>query len=450
MESKNVLDQISFLTLENFVFGNSLFLPKDVPEIFKKSNDINKIMNYNNQNKGIITNSFFTWALENNISYEVINWFIKDFSCQMNKELEWLIDAFFNQYTIYLDESSNCVKFRFKDIDGNTNVNWYNDFVLSGIAFEGKSDPFNIDKLFNDFAIQKNIVDVKLKHIAKYNGEDNNRFINILKSNKVSVLLETLLNSNRVYIHWSTQNLLYFSLVDIVDSVLKIPVMYDYVKNILYNYVLQDASFFLSLLAKYDYPNIKENKISEFCEDFICWIDSLNSQSPEEVFALELLRQGIKTSLKTNDLIFLQDNTDRLLIENFVPIYAMRIAAFPNSIIHFDKCGIVEENIENYINIYCANKVPSYDFIDSKNNKWIQLSDMICGINGALMAYINTNSILDISKDLKCFNETQNKNLLQLLKLRKKSCMKNKYFDNISKNYQQIERIKFLMNYYNI
>ena len=46
---------------------------------------------------------------------------------------------------------------------------------------------------------------------------------------------------------------------------------------------------------------------------------------------------------------------------------------------------------------------------------------MISGINGALMAYINTHSILDIRKDLECFNETQNKNLLQLLKLIKKS-----------------------------
>ena len=26
-----------------------------------------------------------------------------------------------------------------KDIKGNTNVKWYNDFVLSGIAFEGDS-----------------------------------------------------------------------------------------------------------------------------------------------------------------------------------------------------------------------------------------------------------------------------------------------------------------------
>lgn len=75
---------------------------------------------------------------------------------------------------------------------------------------------------------------------------------------------------------------------------------------------------------------------------------------------------------------------------------------------------------------------------------------MISGINGALMAYINTHSILDIRKDLECFNETQNKNLLQLLKLIKKSSMKNKYFDNISKNHQQIERINFLKNYYNI
>ena len=42
--------------------------------------------------------------------------------------------------------------------------------------------------------------------IANYNGEDGERFVDILKSDKVSILLETLLQSNRIYIHWETQS----------------------------------------------------------------------------------------------------------------------------------------------------------------------------------------------------------------------------------------------------
>lgn len=135
----------------------------------------------------------------------------------------------------------------------------------------------------------------------------------------------------------------------IVDSVLELPFIHDEVKNILYKYAVKDQEGLLSLLAQYDYPNIKKDIISSFCEQLICWIESLTPQSIEEDFALELLRQGTKTSRRINHLLFLEDNTDKLLIENFVPIYTMRAATFPNSNIHFDKCGIVESNIQTYI-----------------------------------------------------------------------------------------------------
>ena len=450
MEKRNGLNRLFFLNLDDFFIGNRPLLFKDIPEKLKESDDIDKIINYNNRNKGIITNEFFVWALENNISYETINWYIKDFSEQSDNELEWVIDALFNHYTIYLDESSNCVKFRFKDIEGNTNVKWYNDFVLSGIAFEGSCDPIGLDELFNKFELQRNVTDAKLKHIANYNGEDSNRFIDILKSKKVSILLETLLQSNRIYIHWSTQNLLYYSLVDIVDSVLEMPFIHNEVKNVLYNHVVQDKNFFLSLLARYDYPNIKEDKISDFCGQFICWIESLTARNSEEDFALELLRQGVKASSKTNNLVFLQNNTDKLLIENFISTYAMRIATFPNSDIHFDKCGIVESNIDDYIKIFCNVKIPCYDFIDSRHNRWIQLSDMVSGIVGALMAYVNVNDVPSICEELKHFDKTQKRNLELFMRLIRKSSTKNKYFDNISNNMQQTKLIQFLEDYCNL
>lgn len=447
MEKTKGWDQLWFLTLVKYSFGNAPLFYDDIPERLKKSEDAIKIMYYNNQNKGIITNDFFVWALENNISYDAVRWFIKDFSYQEDKELEWLIDALFNQYTIYSDESNNCVKFRFKDIDGNTNVKWYNDFVLSGIAFEGNTTPIDIDELFDKFKLQKNNNDAKLKHIATFNGEDGNRFADILKSNKVTILLETLLQCDHIYMHWATENLLYFSLVDIVDSVLEVPFILDEVKNVLYNYATKDRNFLLSFLAQYDYPNIKEDKIKDFCEHFICWLDSLEAQNIEDDFSLELLRQGMKSSRRTNNLLFLQDNTDKLLIKNFVPIYAMRVATFPNSNIHFDQCAIVEDNIERYVRTYCSSKIANYDFVKSTSSKWIQLSDMVSGIHGALMAYLNVHDITSISKELSCFSETQKKNLEMFMKLKRQSTRKNKYFDNMSKNLQQIERLQFLMSY---
>ena len=51
---------------------------------------------------------------------------------------------------------------------------------------------------------------------------------------------------------------------------------------------------------------------------------------------------------------------------------------------------------------------------------------------------------------VKYFDETQNRNLVMFMKLRKISSRKNKYFDNMSKNLPQIERIQFLMEYCNL
>lgn len=66
-----------------------------------------------------------------------------------------------------------------------------------------------------------------------------------------------------------------------------------------------------------------------------------------------------------------------------------------------------------------------------------------------LNAY-NLHDIRSIRERLRYFDETQNRNLVMFMKLRKISSRKNKYFDNMSKNLQQIERIQFLMEYCNL
>ena len=428
-----------------FSFANGPLFAQQFPDYIADRTSLLHIAEYNNRHHGIIDNEFLKWALKNGISYEAILWFVKDFSEQTDQELLWLIDAYFCPYTIYCDESSNAIKFRFKDETGKLNVDWRNDFVLAGIAYEGDTPPFDIDKLFASFKLQKTVTDAKLKIISDYNGEDVNRFVDILKSKKVNLLLNALWNSN-TYIHWSTQSLLYFSLVDIVDSVMNIPLMSNGIKNVLYKYVRFDLDYFLEFLARYSYPNIKKKKVEDFCEEFILWIESIEPLSQEDEFCLEFLRQGAKSSKKSGDLLFLTENRDNLLIENFVPIYASRLGEFPSSTIYFDKCGIAEENIDALANVFCNIKKPTYVFLDSTNNRWTQLCDFVSGIIAALLAFVNENDIDKISAVIEAFDETQKHNLKLLTKLIRKSSTKNKYFDHMSCNYEQGERLRYLIS----
>lgn len=431
-------------------FGNRPLYPQDFPDYISDKTGLIQILEYNNRNHGIIDNDFLKWALQNNIAYETVLWFVKDFSEQTDEELLQLIDAYFCPYTIYCDESSNAIKFRFKDETGKLNIDWRNDFVLAGIAYEGDMHPFDIDELFASFKLQKTVKDAKLRNIAKYNGNDVNRFVDILKSKKVNLFLNTLWNSD-TYIHWSTQSLLYFALVDIVDSMMDIPYMLNEIKNVLYKYVRLDLDYFLELLARYNYPNIKSEKVEDFCEDFISWIESTEPSSPQDELCLEFLRQGAKSSRKSRELVFITeskvDNShEDFLIENFVPIYASRLGEFPSSTIHFDKCGIVETNIDGLANVFCDIKKPAYDFLDSNENKWIQLCDFVSGIIAALLAFVNENDIDKINTTIESFDEMQKDNLKLLTGLIRKSATKNKYFDHMSCNYEQGVRVRYLMS----
>ena len=428
-----------------FSYGNRPLFAQDFPDHITDRTSLLQIAEYNNRHHGIIDNDFLKWALQNNIWYEAVLWFVKDFSEQTDQELLWLIDAYFCPYTIYCDESSNAIKFRFKDKTGKLNVDWRNDFVLAGIAYEGDTPPFDIDKLFSSFKLQKTVTDAKLKNIADYNGEGINRFVDILKSKKVNLFLNALWNSN-TYIHWSTQSLLYFALVDIVDSVMDIPSMSNAIKNVLYKYVRLDLDYFLEFLARYNYPNIKPDKVEDFCEEFISWIESIEPSSPQEDICLELLRQGAKQSKRSKNLIFLTENRDNLLIENFVPIYASRLAEFPSSTIHFDKCAMAEENIEGFANVFCHIKKPTYDFLASTENRWIQICDFVSGIIAALLAFVNENNIDKINAAIKAFDETQKRNLKLLTQLIRRSSTKNKYFDHMSCNYEQGRQIQYLIS----
>jgi len=432
-----------------FSFGNAPLFGKDIPT--DKHNDVNflKIADYNNAHHGIIDNDFIEWSLNNKISYEGILWFLKDFSHQSNIELLQLIDALFNHYTLYCDESNNCVKFLFKNESGLLNTDWKNDFVLAGIAFEGTNDPFDIDALFQSLNFQKTINEVKLKNISSYNGTDNNRLSDVLNSTKLNILLKKIAEYP-VFLHWSTQSLLYYAIVDIVDAVFDIPLYLNETKNVLYKYIQKDTYNFLQFLAKYHYPNIYDKDTEDFCNELISWIEAILPETNEDEFCLELLKQCIKSARKNCNLAFLTNHKDDCLIDSFVPLYSIRLLTFPNSIFYFDQCDIVEKNIDFYTHSLSESIIPSYFFIDSKSSKWIQLSDIISGLIGALLTFINNNSLDGIKQIVDMYNTLQRDNLSLLMMLIEKSANHNKYFDHMSCNFHQYNGVNAIRKLLNI
>ena len=423
--------EAAFSISTNFYFINQLDIASISLEQSPNIDEAKKIFEFSDSHKGIIDYSFLDWALKNNISYESVWWFVVEKCANSDPQITSTVNTLFNRYKMFFDETSNCVKFRFKEINGKTNKPWFNDFVVGGIAYLGETFPIDIDELFSKFKIQKSALDdPKLKHIANYTGEDKDRLLDILKSKHLTILLQTLYDAKNVYIHWSSQNLLFYSLVDIVDSISDDARYNIHLKNILYNAATHNQDI-MSILAGFDYPNIKEEDIEEFCNALKGWFKIVrDSDKISEYDNWNYLISKISDARTKKDLLFITDNQDYLMIENFVPLYSLRIQIFANSELYFDECSIVQENIDRFTNTLCTSRKTTYEFRNSKQDKLLSLSDMVTGLTGALLAYINTHSINQIKKDFSKFSPIQKENLKLFFKLRLKSSLYNMHFDH--------------------
>lgn len=157
--------------------------------------------------------------------------------------------------TFYYDETNNVKKLHLKK--GDFNVDYTANFVLGGYAYSGAKPDLN--DVFNGIALQPTVTEVKLKHIAT--GE----FDDCLKSQKLKTFL-TNISGKPLYLHISTLNLLYYSLVDIVDSALPPELMIYHLdfKNVLYVACKRHLADVIALFVQYNYPNVSHESVEDF------------------------------------------------------------------------------------------------------------------------------------------------------------------------------------------
>ena len=368
-----------------------------------------------------------------------------DFQFEINDDLlilEQYPEAnLYAKYHFFYDETNNIRKFYLKDNKFNSDC--LDNFVLGGIVFEGEQ--YFDEQFVSSLRLQNNPEEIKFKDIA------HGKFLDCLKSERLMKYLEYL-HSKDIYAHYSSFNLLYWSLIDIVESAEEncdSKNIYEYdkeMKNMLYSVVKQNQKQFINLFIKYSYPNIKQKDIQSFIKELVSIFYKYTSDS-EMPFYLQMLKDLLELAIDNNRLVFLSDEEDFILLKDFLQEYLRPIGLFSNSVHVFDEELFIMEKMKDIRILKDSIELKNFSFIDSTKERWIQMSDIFVGLIGRLKMYLNKNSFNEIEVSLCKLNNRQKDNLRLLSRLLNKSKNKNIIFLHDIDSLSEIEKMRLIMKF---
>lgn len=314
-----------------------------------------------------------------------------------------------DEFTFYYDESNNIRKLHLTNT--GLNVEKACNFVLAGIIHKGKSHEADFEYLKASINLQKTAKEIKLKQIGK------GTFDKILTSRRLSNFLTWILE-NDFYIHYFNLNVLYWSIVDIVDSIIDnldfankqlfIP-SHMLVKSDLYKVIASDQESFLKTLREFEYPNIKEDKISGFTEFLIDFVNANSSiLDNDRKYLLNKFMEGAKGS---SELFFIMNEKDHILISDFFEFYLRNTFLFKNSKHIFDTETEIEAIFSKYELSDNGQVIDNYAFVDSKSMYEVQVSDVIAGLLAKYFTFISDTNVDDLKNIKSNLNDTQKNNL---------------------------------------
>jgi hypothetical protein len=318
----------------------------------------------------------------------------------------------------YYDETNNMRKFYVRE--NGFNWDWKANFVLGGL-FHHRDAAIDVSPLIDSFKFPASMVEIKLKHFGK--GD----FAELLDSSRLTILL-SFLKDNDLYVHFSCVNVLYFSLVDIVDSVLvssglldQLPGGYDrYLKNMLYELSVKKTDAITELFLKYKYPNIAVASLENFATELLGIFEEYKEDYPYHV-PLQSLEQLFAEALKKENLPFITDEEELVLLRDFSSLYFQRVYLFSDSQHIFDKEDTIQDIFEESNIILDEQILNNYQFVLSETDRLIQLSDVFCGLMGKFFIYLNSHSIEDILESIKQLSPRAKENLQLLMEVIRKS-----------------------------
>lgn len=315
-------------------------------------------------------------------------------------------------YTFYYDETNNVRKLHLTP-DG-MNIRKPDCFVLGGVVHSGLPKAIDIAGLRSILRIQLSAKEIKLKHLGA--GD----FLELLAAEKVELFLDWL-TTQGFLVHYHVTDILYWSVVDIIDSILtemgesQLMSLHLPIKDSLYAVLRDDVDGTAEFLGRYCYPNVGRERRSAFVAELLDLVEY--REHLLEHFQFYMLKGLLQAARKLDSLPYLEDKTPNVLIDGFGTFFSNRLFLFKNA------CHILddEKQIEAYLEALdlCDGTAPlrHFRFANSQSEAGVQISDSVAGLLGKLFTYLNRNPLDDLREDMAALSSRQRRSLKLLSRL---------------------------------
>jgi len=297
-------------------------------------------------------------------------------------------------YAFYYDETNNVRKLHIAN--GVLNVPHAECFVLGGIVRCGPAQPIDLGSLRRALRLQPGVREIKLRHLG------SGSFLELLESTRLATLLGWL-DEQGFLIHYQVTDLLYFSVVDIVDSILAATgeqalfAFHPQLKDGLYALLREDISDTIELFGRHHYPNVGERSAA-LIRDLL---DRLETRGERlDHFPRHLLKGLLQLGRNADELPFLENEEPHVLVREFGSFVVNRLCLFKQSEHVLDEEPVMEQFLERTALTDGGSPFRNYRFADSRIEPGIQLSDVVAGLLGKMFDYVNRASLPEIDRRL--------------------------------------------------
>ena len=121
-----------------------------------------------------------------------------------------------------------------------------------------------------------------------------------------------------------------------------------------------------------------------------------NDDTTVDGFGMEVLRQMLKDVGKHGEISLLYDNDSNILVSDYYMLYLSRCYTYKNAKHYFDFEKVIKAKMEETKLGTNGVLFRNYEFVESKENELIQISDVFVGLLAKTFKYIDSVTVEDL------------------------------------------------------
>lgn len=328
-------------------------------------------------------------------------------------------------YTLYYDETNNIRRLHVTET--GFNVQEPGCFVLGGVGHTGPPRALDVDSLKSAVRLQASAPELKLEHLAK------GGLLQVLGSRKLATYLDWVADQG-LFVHYLAVDPLYWSSVDIIDSVLAneqvghLAAFHLELKNDLYTVLRSDHAAVAELYFRYGYPGLAPERRADFLDELRDWVDARGDLLDH--FPHQLLKDVLKAGRRAASLPFIEGHAAGSLIDDFATFFIERFTVFKHVQHILDVETVIRRKLTETTLMDGDTPLANHRFVDSKLEPGVQVSDPMVGLLGKFLTYIGQTAPADIVADHEALTPLQRQNLITLNRLLDRSHAETPAFMN--------------------